>query len=303
MNVTLWARESPRTGVYTPVPALGRCATPDQVRGRLCLRWRRFAKRAIPRRHLIRPNQRMETFTLHRGETPLLVSLPHDGTAIPDDIAARMTDAAKRVPDTDWHVGRLYAFARELGASLIAPHWSRYVVDLNRPPDGHALYPGRSETALVPVNTFAGEAIYRAGGEPGAEEIAARVETYWRPYHDALRAELQRLRAGHGRVVLWDGHSIRSRVPMLFEGRLPDFNLGTADGASCSADLQWSLTRVMEAQQHYDFVVNGRFKGGHITRHYGRPAEGIQAVQLELAQCQYMDEDSFAWDEAKAAQV
>ncbi len=250
----------------------------------------------------------METFTLHRGETPLLVSLPHDGTAIPDDIAARMTDAAKRVPDTDWHVGRLYAFARELGASLIAPHWSRYVVDLNRPPDGHALYPGRSETALVPVNTFAGEAIYRAGGEPGAEEIAARVETYWRPYHDALRAELQRLRAGHGRAVLWDGHSIRSRVPRFFEGRLPDFNLGTADGASCSTALQGRLTALLReraggAGSPYSHVVNGRFKGGYITRHYGHPAGGVEAVQLELAQCTYMDEDSFDYQPACAAPV
>lgn len=246
----------------------------------------------------------MDTFTLVRGTVPLLISLPHDGTHIPDDLAARLQPGARRVPDTDWHVARLYEpLARELGASVIKPVASRYMVDLNRPADGHALYPGRRETGLAPTIGFNGEPLYLDGQEPDADDIRQRVETWWRPYHEALAGELARLQAQHGRAVLWDGHSIRSRVPMLFEGRLPDFNLGTADGASCGADLQWNLTNVMEAQDRYDFVVNGRFKGGHITRHYGRPAEGIQAVQLELAQCQYMDEESFAWDDAKAQQV
>ncbi|HJU25625.1 MAG TPA: N-formylglutamate amidohydrolase, partial [Rhodanobacteraceae bacterium] len=183
----------------------------------------------------------MEHFTLHRGTAPLLVSLPHDGTAIPDGIAERMTPEALRVPDTDWHVGRLYAFASEMGASVIVPRWSRYVVDLNRPPDGHALYPGRSETGLVPFDTFAGEPIYRPGAELGTGEVSARLATYWQPYHAALQEELQRLRSQYGRVVLWDGHSIRSRVPMFFDGQLPDFNLGTADGTSCSPALQERL--------------------------------------------------------------
>lgn len=250
----------------------------------------------------------MEHFTLHRGSAPLLVSLPHDGTAIPDEIAARMAQQAVRVPDTDWHVGLLYAFAKEMGASVIAPRWSRYVVDLNRPPDGHALYPGRSETGLVPFNTFGGDPIYRNGAEPGAEEVAARVDTYWRPYHSALQQELQRLREAHGRAVLWDGHSIRSRVPMFFDGRLPDFNLGTANGASCSPVLQERLSKVLDrlaspATGMYSHVVNGRFKGGHITRHYGMPSENIDAVQLELAQCTYMDEDSFEYRPERAAGV
>ena len=246
----------------------------------------------------------MDTYTLTRGRLPLLISLPHDGTWLPEPLAARMRPAARRVPDTDWHVGRLYEpLAQQLGASVIKPLASRYVVDLNRPADGHALYPGRRETGLVSTVGFDGEPLYLEGQEPDEEEIQQRVATWWRPYHEALAGELARLKAQHGRVVLWDGHSIRSRVPMLFEGRLPDFNLGTADGASCDADLQRNLTRVLEAQRRYDFVVNGRFKGGHITRHYGRPAEGVRAVQLELAQCQYMDEESFAWDEAKAAPV
>ena len=250
----------------------------------------------------------MEHFTLHRGSTPLLVSLPHDGTAIPDDIVARMTPQALRVPDTDWHVGLLYAFAKDLGASVIAPRWSRYVVDLNRPPDGHALYPGRSETGLVPYNTFASDPVYQPGAEPGAEEIAARVETYWRPYHAALQEELQRLRETHGRAVLWDGHSIRSRVPMFFDGRLPDFNLGTANGASCSPALQQRLTQVLDrfagpAASGYSHAINGRFKGGHITRHYGKPDDGVDAVQLELAQCTYMDEETFEYESDRAAPV
>jgi N-formylglutamate deformylase len=246
----------------------------------------------------------MDTFSLTQGNAPLLISLPHNGTWVPDSLAERMQPRARQVPDTDWHVARLYEpLAQQLGASVIKPVASRYVVDLNRPADGHALYPGRRETGLVPTIGFDGEPLYRDGQEPDAEDLRQRIDTWWRPYHEALAAELARLKAQHGRVVLWDGHSIKSRVPMLFEGRLPDFNLGTADGVSCGADLQWRLTNVLEGQRRYDFVVNGRFKGGYITRHYGCPAEGVQAVQLELAQCQYMDEENFAWDDAKAALI
>jgi N-formylglutamate deformylase len=242
-------------------------------------------------------------FTLHRGSAPLLISLPHDGSAIPDDIAARMTLVARRSPDTDWHVGRLYDFARELGASVLRPHFSRYVVDLNRPSDGHALYPGRKETGLVPMVMFDGEPIYRAGEEPGADEVAARVQTYWRPYHDALAGELQRMREEHPRVVLWEGHSIRGVVPMLFDGRLPDFNLGTAGGASCRQALREALATLLAEHGKFSHAVDGRFKGGHITRHYARPGAGVDAVQLELVQSNYMDEDSFDYLPERAAKV
>ena len=239
----------------------------------------------------------METFTLHRGDAPLLVSVPHDGIAVPDDISARLTPSARRVPDTDWHVSRLYAFARELGASMIVPVYSRYVIDLNRPPDNASLYPGQNTTGLCPVVQFSGDPVYQAGVEPSNEEIAERIETFWRPYHDALQSELARIRATHGRVVLWEGHSIRSVVPFLFDGRLPDFNLGTAAGASCSAPLQDRLTAILAAHDDYSHVVNGRFKGGYITRQYGEPSQDIDAIQLELAQRNYMDEDSFAYRE------
>jgi N-formylglutamate deformylase len=237
----------------------------------------------------------MDTFTLHRGTAPLLVSVPHDGTEVPDAIAERLTPSARRVPDTDWHVSRLYAFARELGASMIIPRYSRYVVDLNRPPDNASLYPGQNTTGLCPIVQFSGDPVYQAGAEPSNTEIAERIETYWRPYHEALATELARIRAAHGRVVLWEGHSIRSVVPFLFEGQLPDFNLGTAGGASCSVALQSRLIAVLGAAREHTHVVNGRFKGGYITRHYGEPAQDIEAVQLELAELNYMDEDTFEY--------
>jgi N-formylglutamate deformylase len=245
----------------------------------------------------------METYTLHQGTTPLFVSLPHDGTALPDGLAARMTPAAQRVPDTDWHVSRLYAFSRELGASMIVPKYSRYVVDLNRPPDDASLYPGQNTTGLCPLVQFSGEPIYLPEQEPLRDEIAQRVQRYWRPYHDALAGEIARIKSAHGRVVLWEGHSIRSVVPFLFDGRLPDFNLGTANGASCSPQLQQRLISILEAQREYTFVVNGRFKGGYITRNYGQSGGGVEAVQLELAQLNYMDEESFEYHEANARQV
>ena len=240
---------------------------------------------------------------MHCGSTPLFVSLPHDGTALPDDIAVRLTDAARRVPDTDWHVSRLYAFARELGASMIVPAYSRYVVDLNRPPDDVSLYPGQNTTGLCPLVQFSGEPVYLPGQEPTPAEITARVERYWRPYHEALAAEIQRIKTAHGRVVLWEGHSIRSVVPFLFAGRLPDFNLGTADGASCTAGLQRKLVTELESQRKFSCVANGRFKGGYITRHYGDSINGVDAIQLELAQCNYMNEDTFEYGEAKAQRV
>ena len=245
----------------------------------------------------------MDTYTLHRGTAPLLISLPHDGTLVPDDIATRLTQSARRVPDTDWHVSRLYDFARGLGASVIVPHYSRYVVDLNRPPNDVSLYPGQNTTGLCPHVQFSGERVYQEGQDPDEEEVAARVERYWRPYHRALAGELQRLHAQHGRASLWEGHSIRGVVPFLFEGRLPDLNLGTAGGSSCTPVLQARLESVLQSQGEYDFIVNGRFKGGYITRHYGQPAQGIQAVQLEISQRIYMDEDSFEWDEEKASRA
>ena len=244
-----------------------------------------------------------DVFSLHRGELPLLVSLPHDGIALPEEIAARVTDAARGVPDTDWFVSRLYDFARGMGASVLVPQYSRYVVDLNRPRDDVSLYPGQNTTGLCPARRFTGDPIYLPGKEPTPEEVAARVERYWRPYHDALQEELQRLRRAHGRVVLWEGHSIRSVLPFLFEGRLPDLNLGTAAGASCTPQTQARLEAVLAAQSDYTWVANGRFKGGYITRNYGQPAQGVEAIQLEIAQLCYMDEDAGRYEPDRAGRL
>jgi len=239
-----------------------------------------------------------EVFTLHRGNTPLLVSIPHTGTALPDDVKDRYVPRALAVEDTDWHLDRLYAFTADLGASLLVPRFARYVVDLNRPPENTPMYPGLNNTELCPTRFFSGETLCEP---PDDAEVARRVATYWRPYHDAIEAELARLRAAHGHAVLLDGHSIEAELPWLFEGRLPDLNLGTAAGASCSPALQSRLEAVLAAQDDYDWVANGRFKGGYITRHYGEPANGIDAVQLEISQRNYMDEDSFAYDASKAS--
>ena len=238
----------------------------------------------------------MDVFTLHCGSCPLLISLPHDGTALPDGFAERMVESARQLPDTDWQVSRLYSFARELGASMLVPAYSRYVVDLNRPPDDVSLYPGQNSTGLCPLQQFNGNPIYLSGQEPDAAEIASRVSTYWQPYHEALQREMARLLAAHGRVLVWEGHSIRSVVPFLFDGRLPDLNLGTAAGASCLPATQARIEEVLGRQQELSWVANGRFKGGYITRHYASPAQGIEAIQLELAQCNYMDEDNAQYD-------
>jgi N-formylglutamate deformylase len=229
-------------------------------------------------------------YSFTAGSVPLLVSMPHVGTDIPDDVAARLMPCALPRADTDWHLAELYAFAREMGASTLSARWSRYLIDLNRPPENTNLYPGQDTTGLCPVDTFGRERLYREGMEPDAEEVQARLARYWRPYHDQLRAELERLLAVHGKVVLWDAHSIASQVPRFFEGRLPDLNFGTADGKSCSLALEGAMIQAANAQDRFSFVFNGRFKGGHITRYYGDPAAGVHAIQLEMCQCLYMNE-------------
>ncbi len=243
-------------------------------------------------------------FSLQRGSLPLLISIPHAGTLVPDEIAATMTPVAQHVDDCDWHLERLYGFAKALGASVLVPAHARYVVDLNRPPDDENLYPGQDTTGLVPVDTFDKTPLYPDGAVPGAAEIARRRVLYWQPYHDALAEELARLKAAHGRVLLWEAHSIRSHVPRFFDGRLTDFNFGTSNGASAVTGLAETLAEVVRAHGGYTAVANGRFKGGYITRHYGAPETGVQAVQLELVQDTYMEEARpYAYDEAKAARI
>ena len=243
-------------------------------------------------------------FDLHPGHTPLLVSLPHVGTWIPDDLRPLYAPRALEVEDTDWHLDQLYAFVREMGAGLIVPRHSRFVIDLNRSPENTPMYAGANNTELCPTRFFTGDPIYREGQAPDAQAIDQRRQTYWQPYHDALRAEMDRLQALHGHAILFDGHSIRSELPWLFEGKLPDLNLGTASGASCAPSLRTALQQVVQAQQDFTQVVDGRFKGGYITRSFGRPAQGQHAVQLEMCWSTYMQEHApYTVDPARAARL
>jgi len=240
-------------------------------------------------------------YDFHEGTTPLLISVPHDGRMIPDDIAATMTPAGLAIPDTDWHVAKLYEFARELGASVLVAGYSRYVVDLNRPSTGESLYPGQVTTGLCAAQTFAGDDIYVDGGV-SPEEEQRRITRYWQPYHDQIETVLADLHARFGYALLWDAHSIASVVPRLFDGELPALNIGTNDGSSCAADIAEAVADAA-ADSQYSSVVNGRFKGGYITRHYGEPGNGIHALQLEIAQRTYMDEISGAYDAEQAGKL
>ena len=233
---------------------------------------------------------RSDIFTLHPGSTPLLISLPHVGTVIPPSLQARYTERALQVEDTDWHLEALYGFARDMGAGVIVPRYSRYVIDLNRPSENTPMYAGANNTELCPTRAFTGEGIYREGQAPTPTEVQERVRTYWQPYRDALSTELTRLRALHGHAVLFDGHSIRSELPWLFEGTLPDLNLGTASGTSAAPALREALAGVLQGHPQFSHVVDGRFKGGHITRHYGQPASHWHAIQLEMCWKCYMHE-------------
>ncbi|MFJ4052359.1 MULTISPECIES: N-formylglutamate deformylase [unclassified Pseudomonas] len=230
-----------------------------------------------------------KVLSFHQGRVPLLISMPHAGLRLTPAVRDGLVDQARSLPDTDWHIPRLYDFARELGASVVAAEYSRFVIDLNRPDDDKPLYAGAT-TGLFPAALFEGQPLFKEGCEPSAEERKVYLEQIWRPYHQVIEQELARLRSEFGYALLWDAHSIRSFIPHLFEGRLPDFNLGTFNGASCAPGLVERLQSVCAQAHGYSHVLNGRFKGGHITRHYGDPGGHIHAVQLELAQSTYMEE-------------
>ena len=240
-----------------------------------------------------------DTFTFHPGSIPLLVSVPHDGRILPDDIAMTMTEAGRDIPDTDWHVSKLYEFARGLGAATISAQLSRYVVDLNRPADNATLYEGQIATGLCPRQTFDGQDIYNDGT---GIDVGARVEQFWKPYHAKITDTLAEFRRSHGFALLWDAHSIASRVPRLFDGDLPILNVGTWAGRSCDAGIAGDVIEIAE-DSPFEAAVNARFQGGYTTRHYGRPADNIQVIQLELAQRAYMNEPTRSYDEAKASEL
>lgn len=247
--------------------------------------------------------------TVQQAAAPLLLCMPHTGTTIPAAIEAELASTWLARKDTDWWIDRLYGFAQELGASVVRTAVSRTVIDPNRDPSGASLYPGQPTTELCPTTTFDGEPLYRAGRTPTSQEISARRHEYFEPYHRAVEQEIARLRARHHAIVLYDCHSIRSAVPRLFSGILPNFNIGTFAGASCSP----ALTQRIESQcdgTAFSRVTNGRFQGGYTTRHYGRPRDGVHAVQMELACRGYLREPAgavdagnwpCAWDEGFAA--
>ncbi len=230
-----------------------------------------------------------DILNLTRGTSPLLISMPHCGTQVPEEITTHLSEAAKALPDTDWHIPLLYDFATDLQASVLSANYSRYVVDLNRPPVNQPLYPGQASTSLCPETLFDGTPMYIAGYSLDEKEISRRRESFWQPYHEALEAEIKRIHDTFGYVLLYDAHSIASEVPRLFEGRLADLNYGTARGQSCGASIEARLHSVLD-QEQYTVAINKRFVGGYITRHYGDPDSGVHAVQMELAQCNYMNE-------------
>ncbi|HEX7935814.1 MAG TPA: N-formylglutamate deformylase [Paraburkholderia sp.] len=230
-------------------------------------------------------------FDFKAGHLPVLVSIPHLGRIIPDDLRDAYTDVARTLADTDWHLDRLYDFAAQAGASVLSARVSRYVIDLNRPPSGESLYPGQTTTGLCPAETFRGEPLYVEGRAPSGQEIAARLDAFHAPYHAKLRDTLSALKAEHGHVLLWEAHSIASMLPRLFDGKLPDLNLGTNAGQACAPQVLDAVTETL-AGQPFTWVANGRFKGGYITREFGRPEEGVHAIQLEMCQSTYMNEDA-----------
>lgn len=236
------------------------------------------------------------------GSTPLLVSVPHDGRELAPGMTERMTASGLALPDTDWHVRRLYEFAPSLGASVISANYSRYVIDLNRPSTDHELYKGQLFTGLCPSKTFAGETIFMNGKEVTQSEKNERIQKYWQPYHDKIRFELARLKDKFGFALLWDAHSIPSQVPSLFTGTLAVFNIGTVDGTSCDYRLT-ERVREIANESDYSVVVDGRFKGGYITRAHGNPNEKVHALQLEKAQRAYMDEDTLVYAETAAERL
>jgi N-formylglutamate deformylase len=233
----------------------------------------------------------MNPYVVEQGDSPVILGMPHVGTDIEDGIWQRLNDLGRERADTDWWIDRLYGGLLP-NATVVRATFSRYVVDANRDPSGKSLYPGQNTTDVCPTKAFDGEPIYQPGQKPSGDEIAERVSRYHAPYHAALAAEIERVRARHGVAVLYDCHSIRSDIPYLFEGRLPTFNIGTNDGVTCDAKIEAALANACSQAHSFSHVLNGRFKGGWTTRHYGQPADGVHAIQLEMAQAAYMLEEA-----------
>ncbi|MBW8318087.1 MAG: N-formylglutamate deformylase [Rhizobium sp.] len=243
-------------------------------------------------------------FEITRGTSPVILAFPHTGTEVPPEIWDRLNDNGRLLADTDWHIHHLYAGLLP-SATTVRATFHRYVIDANRDPTGASLYPGQNTTGLVPETDFDGKAIWNEGEEPSAADIVDRLKSFHAPYHAALVAEIERIKAIHGMAILYDCHSIRSLIPFLFEGRLPDFNIGTDMGRTCDARIEAAAAEAAMAADGYTAIVNGRFKGGWTTRHYGRPTSGVHAIQMELSQISHLETEAppFAYDEAKGEKL
>lgn len=233
----------------------------------------------------------MTPVTIKKGTSPIVLGLPHTGTFVPDDIAAKLNDNGRKLADTDWHIGQLYDGLLE-GATAVRANFHRYVIDANRDPEGVSLYPGQNTTDLVPLTDFDGLDIWET--PPTDAEIAHRLATFHTRYHDALSRELDRVHATHGYAILFDCHSIRSRIPFLFDGPLPIFNIGTNSGVTCDPRIEHLVTDIAKSSGH-ETVLNARFKGGWTTRRYGTPSSGYHAIQLEIAQRAYLTTEVPPW--------
>ncbi|MCZ7976431.1 N-formylglutamate deformylase [Agrobacterium tumefaciens] len=246
----------------------------------------------------------MEVCEVRQGTSPVVIGLPHTGTEVPAAIWDRLNDTGKTLADTDWHIHELYDDLLA-DATTVRATFHRYVIDANRDPEGTSLYPGQNTTGLVPTTDFDGKPIWKDGLEPTAQDVADRLATFHAPYHAALLAEIERVKAIHGVAIVYDCHSIRSHIPFLFEGALPDFNIGTDNGTTCDTRVEAAAVNVVRNADGYSRVLNGRFKGGWTTRHYGKPHLGVHAIQMELAQSTHLAEEAppFAYDEAKAARL
>lgn len=241
-------------------------------------------------------NNELKTFSFYEGSSPLLVSIPHDGRLLSDDINKLFKEKFKELPDTDWHMNRLYESFKDTQWNIISANFSRYVVDLNRSSDDTKLYKDYQSTGLCPIKSFSGEHLYSDDNEISELTIKRRVESYWKPYHDKIKQTLKSIKSKYGYAILWDAHSIKSRIPNLFEGELPNLNIGTNSGESCPNSITESIHKVAN-DSGFSVVINDRFKGGYITRHYGKPAENVFAIQMEIAQRTYMNELTLSYDE------
>jgi N-formylglutamate deformylase len=238
------------------------------------------------------------------GDGPIILGMPHTGTLVPDDVLDGLNETGRALADTDWHIDQLYDGLLP-DATVVRATFHRYVIDANRDPSGTTLYPGQNTTSLCPTTDFDGRPLYRDGREPDEADIARRRRAFHAPYHVALAAEIDRVRAAHGVAILYDCHSIRSRIPFLFEGVLPDFNIGTNNGATCDPGIETAIAGVCHNATGYTSILNGRFRGGWTTRHYGNPAANVHAIQMELAQSTYLvgENPPFAYSPEQAGKL